>query len=202
MPFILILPVKYHSHPGVIREALPGVPLYPIPLSEAKDTLKRGAHLVYQVCGELYRPCYKSALVLEVEDLRIHVIKNSSDGVKTEWLDFTDSHFIVAYSHCHYTDDEAVERAEQRLKWGENRYHCLNNNSHHFVTWAKTGRENALADIIESLMYQKGDVMCACVNVCAGGRGERSRGLQSSTYTVCTAGPYLYRNILLVDDSR
>ena len=145
-------------HPGLIYEDAPGVPLYPIPVNEAKDVLKCGTHLVYQVCGEPYRPCYRSALVVKVEDKRIRVIKNSSDGVKTEWLDFTDSHFIVAYSHCHYTDDEAVERAEQRLKWGENRYHCLNNNSHHFVTWAKTGRENPLADIIESLTYQKGTV--------------------------------------------
>ena len=146
-------------HPGLIYEDPPGVPLYPIPLSEAKDALKRGAHLVYQVCREPYRPCYRSALVLEVKDKKIHVIKNCEDGVKTkEELDFTDSHFIVVYSHCHYTDDEAVERAEQRLKWGENRYHCLNNNSHHFVTWAKTGRENPLADIIESLTYQKGIV--------------------------------------------
>ena len=146
-------------HPGLIYEDPPGVPLYRIPLSEAKDALKRGAHLVYQVCGEPYRPCYRSALVLEVEDKKIHVIKNCEDGVKTkEHLDFTDGQFIVVYSHCHYTDDEAVERAEQRLKWGENRYHCLNNNSHHFVTWAKTGRENPLADIIESLTYQKGIV--------------------------------------------
>ena len=98
--------------------------------------------------------------MLEVEDTRIHVIKNSSNGVKTEWLNFTDftnSQFIVVYTHCRYTDDEAVERAEQRLQWGEKCYNCLNNNSHHFVTWAKTGRENPLADIVESLTYQKGN---------------------------------------------
>ena len=132
--------------------------------------------------------------MLEVEDLRIHVIKNSSDGVKTEWLDFSDSHFIVEYSHCRYTDDEAVERAEQRLEWGENRYHCLYNNSHHFVTWAKTGRENALADIIESLTYQKGDVMCACVNVCAGGRG----GGKGEDLGVCSQALTLYVQLVRV----
>ena len=142
-------------HPGLIYEDPPGVPLYPIPINEANDLLKCGAHLVYQVCGKQYRPCYRSALVLEVKDKKIHVIKNSEDGVKTEDLDFTDGQFIVAYSHCCYKDNEAVERAQQRLNWGENRYHCLNNNSHHFVTWAKTGRENPLADIIESLTYQK-----------------------------------------------
>ena len=144
-------------HPGLIYEDAPGVPLYPIPVNEAKDVLKCGTHLVYQVCGEPYRPCYRSALVVKVEDKRIRVIKNSSDGVKTEWHNFTSSQFIVVYSHCCYTDDEAVSRAEQRLKWGEKCYHCLYNNSHHFVTWAKTGRENPLADIIESLTYQKGD---------------------------------------------
>ena len=153
--------MKYISatciHPGVVYEDVPGVPLHPIPLNQAGDLLKHGAHLLYQVCGRPYRPCYKSALVLEVEDKKIHVIMNSSDGVKNIWLDLTDSQFIVVYSHCHYTDDEAVERAEQRLKWREKCYHCLYNNSHHFVTWAKTGRENPLADIIESLTYQKGN---------------------------------------------
>ena len=145
-------------HPGVDYEDLPGVPLHPIPLNQAGDVFKRGAHLLYQVCREPYRPCYRSALVLKVEDKRIHVIKNSSDGVtETKWLDFTDSQFIVAYSHCCYTDDEAVSRAEQRLRWGEKCYHSLNNNSHHFVTWAKTGRENPLADITESLTYQTGN---------------------------------------------
>ena len=151
---------RYYTcmHSDVIYEDLPGVPLNPIPLDQAGNEFKRGAHLLYQVCSEPYRPCYRSALVLKVEDKRIHVIMNSSDGVKNIWLDFTDGQFIVVYSHCRYTNERAVERAEQRLKWRENCYHCLNNNSHHFVTWAKTGRENPLADIIESLTYQKGTV--------------------------------------------
>ena len=94
--------------------------------------------------------------MLEVKCRKIHMIMNSSDGVKKGWLEFCESFYIVKYSHCRYTDDEAVERAKKRLKWGEKCYHCLNNNSHHFVTWAKTGREHSLADIIEDLRYQKG----------------------------------------------
>ena len=150
MKYIATIPAA-----DVDYEDLPGVPLNLIPLNQAGYEFKRGAHVLSQVCKEPYRPCYRSALVLKVEKTRIHVIKNSEDGVKTEWLNFTDSHFIVVYSHCRYKDDEAVKRAEQRLRWGEKCYHCLNNNSHHFVTWAKTGRENPLADIIESLTYQK-----------------------------------------------
>ena len=146
-------------HPDVVYEDQPGVPQNPIPLNQARDLklLKRGAHLVYQVCEEPYRPCYMSALVVRVDGTRIHMIMNSRDGVKTELLEGTENVYIVIYSHCRYKDDEAVERAEQRLKWSENCYHCLNNNSHHFVTWAKTGRENPLADIVESLTYQTGN---------------------------------------------
>ena len=95
--------------------------------------------------------------MLKAEDTRIHVITNSKDGVQEVWLDCSNNLYVVKYSHCRYTDDEAVERAKQRLQWRENCYHCLNNNSHHFVTWAKTGRENSLADIIESLTYKKGN---------------------------------------------
>ena len=145
-------------HLGIRREDLPGIPLYSIHISEPRDQLKRGAHLVYQVCGKPYRPCYRSALVVGVDGTSINVIMNSNEGVVTQgiWLNYFEDFNIVVYSHCHYTDDEAVERAEQRLKWGEKCYDCLNNNSHHFVTWAKTGRENPLADIIESLTCSNG----------------------------------------------
>ena len=93
-----------------------------------------------------------------VDGTSINVIMNSNEGVIKQgmWLNYFEDFNIVVYSHCHYTDEEAVERAEQRLKWGEKCYDCLNNNSHHFVTWAKTGRENPLTDIIESLTCHNG----------------------------------------------
>ena len=145
-----------HMHLALIREDLPGIPLYPMPVSDTKELLRHGDHLIYQVCGKPYRPCYKSALVLRAENTRIQVIMNKSEGIITEWLDYSDNLYIVKYSHCRYTNEKSVERAQQRLRWDEKCYHCLNNNSHHFVTWAKTGREHSLADIIESLTCQKG----------------------------------------------
>ena len=97
--------------------------------------------------------------MLKVENTRIHVVRNSSDGVieKEHEIDCLKNLHVVKYSKCRYTNNEAVKRAKQRLEWRENCYHCLNNNSHHFVTWAKTGREYSLADIIESLTYKKGE---------------------------------------------
>ena len=83
---------------------------------------------------------------------------SSSDGVKTEWLDYSENLYILKYSHCCYTDDEAVERAEQS-KLDEDHSHNSHqaveraeqskldedhsHNSHQFVIWAKTGRESA-----------------------------------------------------------
>lgn len=144
------------SHTDVIREDPPGVPLYHVPISDVAD-LKRGDHILYQVCQEPYSACYRSALVTDIEETKIHVVMNSSDGVKEERLDFFHfkNFYLIKYSHC-YSSDEVVQRAMQRLEWNENCYHCLYNNSHHFVTLAKTGRENPLTEIIESLMHQGG----------------------------------------------
>ena len=136
----------------VIREDPPGVPLYHVPVGEITG-LQRGDHILYQVCKEPYR--YRSALVLEREGTRIHVVMNSSNGVKEEWLDHFENLYVIKYSHC-YSDDEAVRRAMKRLNFKENCYHRLYNNSHHFVTLAKTGRENPMTEITESLARQGG----------------------------------------------
>jgi len=90
------------------------------------------------------------------------VIMNSSDGVKEERLKYSKNLYKVNYSHCRYTNDEAVQRAKQRLNFSEKCYHCLCNNSHHFVTMAKTGRENPLTEIIESLTHHEGTFCPTC----------------------------------------
>ena len=151
----------------VTREDPLGVPLYHVPVGEITD-LQCGDHILYQVCREPYRACYRSALVLTVEEARIHVVMNSTDGVKEEWFDSFEDLYVVKYSDC-YSNDEAVRRAMQRLEWEENCYHCLYNNSHHFVTLAKTGRENPLTEIIESLTQQEGMFCQGLWSVCVYG---------------------------------
>jgi hypothetical protein len=48
-----------------------------------------------------------------------------------------------------YSSEEAIERAKRRLS--EKYYHGLFNNSHHFVTFAKTGLEYSLAELVYGL---------------------------------------------------
>jgi hypothetical protein len=43
----------------------------------------------------------------------------------------------------------AVEKATRRI--GECYYHGLFNNSHHFVSWTKTGLEYSLADLVHGV---------------------------------------------------
>lgn len=141
------------NHADGIREVSPGVPLYYVPVSEVTD-LQPGDHILYQVCGEPYRACYTSAMVVTVEEAEIYVVMNSSDGVKKERFESFENLYTVQYSSPCYSSDEAVRRALERLN--ENCYHALYNNSHHFVTLAKTGRENPLTEIIESLTHHGG----------------------------------------------
>ena len=51
--------------------------------------------------------------MLKAEDTRIHVVMNSSDGVKEMWLDYSKNLYVVKYSHCRYTNEKAIERAQQ-----------------------------------------------------------------------------------------
>ena len=60
---------------------------------------------------------------------------------------------VIQYSTGLYSNDDAIERAERRLRCGENHHHVLFNNSHHFVTLAKAGKENSLAEITKDLLY-------------------------------------------------
>ena len=65
---------------------------------------------------------------------------------------------------------KSVSRARWRAKAGENHYHTLYNNSHYFVTWAKTGTVYLLYDVVDSLLYKEGItkqvcMFCKCSNL-------------------------------------
>ena len=83
-----------------------------------------------------------------MEEAEIYMVTNCSDAVKKEQFKSFEK------KSPSYSSDEAVQRALERLN--ENCYHALYNNSHHFVTLAKTGRENPLTEIIESLTHHRG----------------------------------------------
>ena len=48
-----------------------------------------------------------------------------------------------------YSSKEAIERAKKRLR--ETYYHGLFNNSHHFISFAKTGLEYSLTELVHGI---------------------------------------------------
>ena len=125
--------------------------------ADSVEIVHRGDHIMYQVTEEPFRACYESALVSSVRDDQILLLKNTqAGGVTQEWVSFSDLRHprIIQYSTGLFSNDEAIERAERRLRCGETRHHVLFNNSHHFVTLAKTGKENPLVEITKGLMYK------------------------------------------------
>ena len=141
---------------SIEREVPSGRPLCAVPASSV-EALASGDHIILVTSEEPYRPCYQSALVVETDRKRgrILVIRNGKEGANKDWIHFSPFHqvHIVQYTVCRYSDEEAIRRAEQRVKWGECYFHPLYNNSHHFTSWAKTGRELPLSNIIKDLEY-------------------------------------------------
>ncbi len=139
-----------------VREEHPGRPVCAVPVVSVEG-LATGDHVILETSLEPYRPCYQSGLVVEIDVRRgrVLLIRNKKEGVSKEWVLFQSFHKvnIVQYTLCQYAEEEAIGRAEHRVKWEESLYHPLFNNSHHLVTWAKTGREYPLTEIIKDFEY-------------------------------------------------
>ena len=52
---------------------------------------------------------------------------------------------------CRFSNEESVERAKRRCEWKEDAFHPIFNNSHFFASWAKTGLEYPLTDLLLQL---------------------------------------------------
>ena len=144
---------------GAIQEETASRPLRAV----SAENVHRGDHIIYQITEEPYRAYYESALVSCVGADQIELLKNTRanseghiGGVTQEWVQFSSLNHphIIQYSPGLYSNDEAIKRAEKRLEWKEKCYHVLYNNSHHFVTLAKTGKENPLAVITKDFLYE------------------------------------------------
>ena len=100
-----------------------------------------------------------SALVLQVNEGLVKVISNGERGVTlwiTPFASLKNLHKVTYLGQC---STEALEQALSRLNMKENHYHPLNNNSHLFATWCKTGREYPMTDILRSLQEKKGNLL-------------------------------------------
>lgn len=123
----------------------------------------KGDHIIFQTADSVspFRPSYQSALVLEAEKDWIQIMAYTRKGISEENVAFSSFKQLhkVEYLRCKFSAKNAVWRAKWRQKSGENHYHTLFNNSHFFVSWAKTGKEYPLNSIIDHLSIREGTVL-------------------------------------------
>lgn len=129
-----------------------GRPLCAVPVNQPSD-ISEGDHILYRVNSEEYRPTYQSALIvstLSEVNFRLIVYAPPPNGVQyrvQKFHEFSSLHKVKYVGG--YSNEEVIDRVKKRLS--ENHYHGLFNNSHHFVTFAKTGLEYSLTELVHGL---------------------------------------------------
>lgn len=141
-----------------IREEPSGAPMYPSPIQYPTE-LRQGDHILFKTTEPPFRPVYQSALVTGGEKDCVEIISYSRAGIYEDSVRFRTFQCLhrVEYTRCRYSAEKSVSRARWRSKCGEDHYHALYNNSHFLATWAKTGNEYLLYDIINGLTCEEGE---------------------------------------------
>ena len=128
-----------------------GRPLCTVPVNRPSD-ISEGDHILYRVSDDNYRPTYQSALIerkLSSEG-SFRLIVYAPEGVDYRVQTFQEFNSLHKVKYVGgYSSEEAIERARKRLR--ETHYHGLFNNSHHFITFAKTGLEYSLTELVYGL---------------------------------------------------
>ena len=128
-----------------------GRPLCTVPVV-CPSSISEGEHILYLINTTTHcRPVYRSALVESASNKYIGIIMYTPQGIQRQVQQFHSYRSLhrVDYTIGACTGRTAVENARQRL--GECYYHGLFNNSHHFVSWVKTGLEYSLADLVHGI---------------------------------------------------
>ena len=156
-------PVKNQDHSQFPKhEQLPGQPNFVNVISSAKE-LAAGDHILYLITKPGYREVFRSCLIKDIHtssgEFHIEYFTNKEEGVVLKCTPFEKLQGLhrIEYSECRYSVEESLQRAQGRIN--EEYYHSLNNHSHFFVTWCKTGQEHALTDILRNLEYKDGELI-------------------------------------------
>jgi hypothetical protein len=131
-------------------------PLRTVPV-DGISKVSEGDHIVYLInSAATYRSVYRSALVESTSGENISIIVYTPQGIKRRSQKFRSFKSLhrVDYTDGACTGRAAVEKARRRI--GECYYHGLFNNSHHFVSWTKTGLEYSLADLVHGIQGECG----------------------------------------------
>ena len=151
-----------HSYRDAIQVSRP---LFTVPVHRPSD-LSEADHILYLISDDKYRPMYRSALVESISDGNLSIILYTPQGIQCQVQQFQSFKSLHRVDYTAGSSTEAIKRAKDRL--GECHYHGLFNNSHHFVSWAKTGLEYSLADLVHGV---QGDYYC---------KGNRGGGAMGS----------------------
>ena len=137
---------KYYD---VSTDSLPGRPLRTVPVL-VPSAIIDGDHILFLINdSDQYRPVYRSALVESVANGNVVFIAYTPNGVHRWEQPFSSFKSLHKVDYTDESRETAVEKARRRL--GECHYHGLFNNSHHFVSWTKTGLEYSLADLVHGV---------------------------------------------------
>ena len=113
-----------------------------------------GDHIVYNVTRPPVMPVYCSSLILEIytdESNEMNVITLEKAGLVERKLNFNflDNLGKVVYQGCPFSEVHTVIRGKKSLQFKDNEhYNEQSNNSHHFVTRIKIGRESELSELL------------------------------------------------------
>lgn len=156
---------------GSDSQLRPGRPLRTVPVI-CPSNISEGEHILYLINNSAdYRPVYRSALVESISDGNVSIIVYTPQGVQRHIQQFHSFKSLhrVDYTVNACTGRAAVENARQRV--GECYYHGLFNNSHHFVSWTKTGLEYSLADLVHGVQgehtaaqYYTTTIVLSCID--------------------------------------
>ena len=118
------------------------------------DELKCGDHIVYNATRPPIMPVYCSSLILEIHmdgSGEMNVVTLEKAGLVERKLNFDYLNNVgkVIYQGCPFSEMRAVIRGKKALQFKQNEhYNEQSNNSHHFVTRIKTGRESAPSELL------------------------------------------------------
>ena len=139
------------------RRKKPGHPYTAVHIAQWGKPISPGDHILYEVDGA----SFQSGLVKSAGNGKVGYYTNSKnhgiDETLREIADLKNLHIVCYTEQCRFTNEEALQRAQRRLDWREQRYSPLFNNSHFFVSHCKTGCEYALTDIIIGISHYRGE---------------------------------------------
>lgn len=119
------------------------------------DDIREGDHIVYSITKPPFQPVYCSSLVVKLhsdvsDDMEIITLAKEGLVEKKLFFSLATNLGKVVYQGCPFSVRDVVIRGKKALQFKDKEhYHEECNNSHHFVTRIKAGRESSLLELLK-----------------------------------------------------